>query len=104
MLLFDYMDKHKISRQKLAREIGYSDSTLDQYFRSVRVVNARFALAVETYTKGAVKANELIERSKKNKEMHDELLRSPRKYRPETYVSCYGVCKMCKKKLKENGL
>jgi DNA-binding transcriptional regulator YdaS (Cro superfamily) len=104
MLLLEYMEKHNISREQLARDIGYSESMIDQYFRSVHKVSARFALQIQNYTKGAVKANELLERSAKAKEKHDELKNSSRKKKSETYVSCYGVCKICNKKLKEISL
>jgi DNA-binding transcriptional regulator YdaS (Cro superfamily) len=104
MLLFDYMKKNKITREKLANDLGYSESMIDQYFRSVHKISARFALLVEKYTDGQVKATELLERSEKAKKKHEEMLFSSRRKKSETFVSCYGVCKICNKKLKEISL
>lgn len=104
MTLFEYLKKNKITRKEFAEALGYSDSSMDQYFRHIHPVSKKFATVVEMYTKGEVKAEALMKRSRQGMKRRKELLGSSREGDAETMTSCYGVCKACNKKLNEIGL
>ena len=101
MTLMDYMRKNKITREQLAKDLGYSMSAIKHLFLFYDPVTAKFAHTVELYTKGEIKAKDLIKRSIVGKKKRADFLKSAREVESETSGVCYGLCKMCNKKLNE---
>lgn len=101
MTLFEYMNKNGLDRNALAKELGYSRSAIDGYFKMAFEVSERFAKLVEMYTQGQVKAKDMIKRSKLGMKKRAELKNSTQERKSETATFCRGLCKMCNKKLNE---
>lgn len=101
MTLLEYMRKNNISKKQLAQTLGYSDSALRGIFNGSFPVVERFANLIELYTKGEVKAQALMTRSAKAMKRKAEAVASANRSKSEPAPSCYGLCKMCNKKLNE---
>ena len=99
MTLFEYMRKNNITKIDLAHALGYSESAIMQLFRHKFPVSRKFANMIEMYTKGEVKSKELLKRSQLARKKREEYIASMDK--EEAAAICYGVCRVCNKKLNE---
>lgn len=100
MNLSEYLYKNKITREAFAQKIGYSKGAFSHIMNCQYPVTKKFAKLVEMITEGEIKSADLIKRSKAGMKRRAEQKASE----PAGYIdnsSCYGICKMCKKKLNE---
>ena len=101
MTLFEYMTKNNITKQELSESLGYSESAIMSFFRFEHPVREKFANLVQLYTNGQVKATELLKRSEQGMKKRAAYKAALKAGKSETATVCYGVCKMCNKKLNE---
>lgn len=102
MNLREYLYTQDITQKDFARAIGYSEESITKYLSFEHVCSLKLAKAVEYYTKGQVKSDEMIEWSKKgvqekDKKREEKITPAMRRIIIKDISKC--LCESCNKKL-----
>ena len=70
--LTQWMKENEYTEQKLAQDMGYTYITIRKYLHSGKAIPAQFAIEVERFTQGKVRAIEILERVEERKRITEQ--------------------------------
>lgn len=73
--LTEWMKENDYTEDKLADEMGYTRITIKKYLHSGKAIPAQFAVEVEKFTKGKVRAVEILERVEERKRITEQRMK-----------------------------